>query len=152
MPLPFTSCDAHRDSIARMMCVCIPVVLQKRSSSDVLQNGHPFGVLRASFKNLSMGLFLMGCFPRDFQEGKRPTRHSGQRPIKVGKRPIEEGKRPMKANGLFSGTLPWWKTAPLKRPIKRSMIAENHRSVLQYRVIWDDEEWLKHKVVVTNST
>ena len=27
----------------------------------------------------------------------------------------------MKANGLFSGIPPWWKTAPLKRPMKRSM-------------------------------
>ena len=27
----------------------------------------------------------------------------------------------IKVNGLFSGTPPWWKTAPLKRPINRSM-------------------------------
>ena len=65
-------------------------------------------------KNLLMPLFLLGCFPWDFQEGKQP--------IKVGKRPIKEGKRPINANGQFSGTPPkWWKTAPLKRPIKRSM-------------------------------
>ena len=64
-------------------------------------------------KNLLMPLFLMGCFPMDFQEGKRP--------IKVGKRPIKEGKRPINANGQFSGALPLWGTAPLKRPIKRSM-------------------------------
>ena len=57
----------------------------------------------------------MGCIPGNFQEGKR-------QPIKVGKLPIKEGKRPINANGLFSGTPPWWKTAPLKRPIKRSMI------------------------------
>ena len=45
-----------------------------------------------------MPLFLMGCFPVDFQEGKRPLRtKSVKRPIKVGKRPINEGKRPIKA-------------------------------------------------------
>ena len=45
----------------------------------------------------------------------------GKRSIKVGKRPIKEGKRPINANGQFPDTPPWWKTAPLKRPIKRSM-------------------------------
>ena len=28
----------------------------------------------------------------------------------------------MNADGKFSGALPWWKTAPLRRPIKRSMV------------------------------
>ena len=95
-------------------------------------------VFRASYlsevKNLLMPLFLMGCFPVDFQEGKRPLRtKSVKRPIKVGKRPINEGKRPMKAMvlvgisvgylmGCFRAPQPWWKTAPLKRPIKRSMM------------------------------
>ena len=77
------------------------------------------------FKNLLMPLFLMGCFPVDFQEVKRPLRtKSGKRPIKVGKRPIKEGKRPIKAMvlvgisvsclmGFFRAPLPWWKTAPL---------------------------------------
>ena len=51
----------------------------------------------------------MGCLREN-----GPLRHSGKRPIK-------EGKRPINANGQFSGTLPWSKTAPLKRPIKRSM-------------------------------
>ena len=81
-----------------------------------------------------MPLFLMGCFPVDFREAKRPLRtKSVKRPIKVGKRPINEGKRPIKAMvlvgisvgclmGCFRATRPWWKTAPLKRPIKRSMI------------------------------
>ena len=62
----------------------------------------------------------MGCYPVDFQEGKRPLRtKSMKRPIKVGKRPINEGNGPMKAMvlvgisvgclmgsamGLFSGT------------------------------------------------
>ena len=80
-----------------------------------------------------MPLFLMGCFPVDFQEVKRPLRtKSGKRPIKVGKRPINEGKRPIKAKvlvgvsvgslmGCFRAPPPWRKTAPLKRPIKRSM-------------------------------
>ena len=45
-----------------------------------------------------MPLFLMGCFPVDFQEVKRPLRmNSVERPIKVGKRPISKGKRPIKA-------------------------------------------------------
>ena len=84
-------------------------------------------------KNLLMPLFLMGCFPMNFQEVKRPLRtKSVKRPIKVGKRPINEGKRPIKAMvlvsisigclmGCFRATRPWWKTAPLKRPIERSM-------------------------------
>ena len=69
----------------------------------------------------------------DFQEVKRPLRtKSAKRPIKVGKRPINEGKRPIKAKvlvgvsvgclmGCFRAPQPWRKTAPLKRPIKRSM-------------------------------
>ena len=85
-------------------------------------------------KNLLMPLFLMGCFPMDFQEVKRPLgTESVKRPIKVGKRPINEGKRPIKAMvlvgilvgclmGCFRAAPPWRKTAPLKRPIKRSMI------------------------------
>ena len=85
------------------------------------------------FKNLLMPLFLMGCFPVDFQEVKRPLMmKSVKRPIKVGKRPINEGKRPIKAKvlvgvsvgslmGCFRAPPPWRKTAPLKRPIKRSM-------------------------------
>ena len=85
-----------------------------------------------AIKNLLMPLFLMGCFPLDFQEVKRPLRtKSGKRPIKVGKRPINEGKRPIKAKvlvgvsvgslmGCFRAPPTWRKTAPLKRPIKRS--------------------------------
>ena len=84
-------------------------------------------------KSLLMPLFLMGCFPVDFQDVKRPLRtKSVKRPIKVGKRPINEGKRPIKAKvlvgvsvgslmGCFRAPPPWRKTAPLKRPIKRSM-------------------------------
>ena len=33
---------------------------------------------RGSIKNLLMPLFLMGCFPEDFQEGERPSRHSSE--------------------------------------------------------------------------
>ena len=90
-------------------------------------------------KSLLMPLFLMGCFPVDFQDVKRPLRtKSVKRPIKVGKRPINEGKRPIKAKvlvGVSVGSLmdcfrappPWRKTAPLKRPIKRSMIYLSRR-------------------------
>ena len=63
----------------------------------------------------------MGCFSGDFQEENGALRHSEKRPIKVEKGPIEGGKRPISANGPFSGTPPWWKTALLKRPIKRSI-------------------------------
>ena len=92
-------------------------------------------------KNLLMPLFLMGCFPVDFQEEKRLLRTKsvkrpikvGKRPINEGKRPINEGKRPIKAKvlvgvsvgclmGCFRAPLPCRKTALLKRPIKRSMI------------------------------
>ena len=49
-------------------------------------------------KNLLMPLLLMGGFPADFQEVKRPlSTKSVKRPIKVGKRPINEGKRLIKA-------------------------------------------------------
>ena len=72
----------------------------------------------------------MGCFPWDFQEGKRALRHSEKRPIEEGKRLIKEGKRPINTNGLFSGTPPWWKTAPLKRPIKRSMMYDCQRTLV----------------------
>ena len=88
---------------------------------------------KKQLKNLLIPLFLMGCFPVDFQEVKQPLgTKSAKRPIKVGKRPINEGKRPIKAMvlvgisvgclmGCFRSPPPWRKTAPLKRPIKRSM-------------------------------
>ena len=51
--------------------------------------------------SLLMPLFLMGCFPADFQEAKRPLKtKSVKRPIKAGKRPINEAKRPSKAKVL----------------------------------------------------
>ena len=36
-------------------------------------------VVGGFFKNLLMALFLMGCFPGDFQEANGPLRHSGKR-------------------------------------------------------------------------
>ena len=48
-----------------------------------------------------MPLFLMGCFPGDFQEGKRPIKAFGKRPMKVGKRPIKEGNAPLTLMGSF---------------------------------------------------
>ena len=86
-----------------------------------------FGFL---FKNLLMPLFLMGCFPVDFQELQRPLMtKSVKRPIKAGKRPINEGKRPINAKvlvgvsvgclmGCFWAPPPWRKTAPLKGPLR----------------------------------
>ena len=100
-----------------------------------------------------MPLFLMGCLPVDFQEVKRPLRtKSAKRPIKVGKWPINEGKRPIKAKvlvgvsvgclmGCFRAPPPWRKTAPLKRPIKRSMkIQQLAPYYFQYRrVLWESQ-------------
>ena len=59
--------------------------------------------------------------------------------IEAGKRPINEGKRSIKAKvlvgvsvgclmGCFRAPPPWRKTAPLKRPIKRSMTIPTHSS------------------------
>ena len=95
-----------------------------------------------NFKNLLMPLFLMGCFPVDFQDAKRPLRtKSVKRPIKVGKRPINKGKRPIKNKvlvgvsvgslmGCFRAPPPWRKTAPLKRPTKRSMKIRGRESAI----------------------
>ena len=73
-------------------------------------------------------LWVMGCFPMDFQEVKRPLKtKSVKRPIKVGKRPINEGKRPIKAKvlvgvsvdclmgWLFSGTPAMAENDPFKK-------------------------------------
>ena len=59
---------------------------------------------------------VQGGFKRE--NGPLSLRDPGKRPIKVGERPITEIKRPIKANGLFSGTSRWCKTAPLKRAVK----------------------------------
>ena len=71
-------------------------------------SGSEFGENRSFFKNLLVPIFLQGIFKRE----NGPLRYSGKRLIEVAKRSIEEGKRPINANGQFSGTLPWWKTAP----------------------------------------
>ena len=105
---------AHRGRIARFG----PLVAKKTFSH---------------LKNLLMRLFLMGCFQGIVETENGPLRRNrGKRPIKVGKRPIKEGKQPIKAMvlvgisvgclmGCFLAPPPWRKTAPLKRPIKRSM-------------------------------
>ena len=81
-----------------------------------------------------MPLFLTGCFPVDFQEVKRPLRAKlGNTPLRVENGPLSRGNGPLKAMvlvgisvGCLMGCFPapplWRKTAPLKRPIKRSMI------------------------------
>ena len=49
-------------------------------------NRQKFRREKQKVKNLLMPLFLMGCFPVDFQDVKRPLRtKSVKRPIKVGK-------------------------------------------------------------------
>ena len=105
-----------------------------------------------------MPLFLMGCFPVDFQKVKRPLRTKlVKRPIKVGKRPIKEGKRPIKAMvlvgisvgslmGCFRAPPPWRKTAPLKRPIKRSMILASFEQVIQ-----DKNALISHRLALFRS-
>ena len=35
-------------------------------------------MVNVQFKNLLMRLFLMGCFPGDFREGKRPIKALGE--------------------------------------------------------------------------
>ena len=94
--------------------------------------GH--GVLRIKAQEPVNAPFLNGLSSNGFSRGvKRPLRtKSAKRPIEVGKRAINEGKRPFKAMvlvgisvgcvmGCFRAPPPWRKTAPLKRPIKRSM-------------------------------
>ena len=79
--------------------------------------------------------FLNGLFSSGFSRRKTaPYRtKSVKRPIKAGKRPINEGKRPIKAKvlvgvsvgslmGCFRAPPTWRKAAPLKRPIKRSIM------------------------------
>ena len=92
---------------------------------DLLEKSQPNTVRNEMIKNLLMPLFLLGCFPMDSQEAKRPLRtKSVKHPIKVGQRPINEGKRPIKAvvlvgisvgclMGCFRAPPPWRKTAPL---------------------------------------
>ena len=48
-------------------------------------------------KNLLMGLFLMGCFAVDFQEGKLPLKtNSVNSPLRSRKGPLQSGKGPLR--------------------------------------------------------
>ena len=67
---------------------------------------------------LGVGVFsLRPIFQGIFKRENGALRNVGKWPIKVRKRPIKVRKRPIDANGQFSGTPPWWKTAPLKGPL-----------------------------------
>ena len=82
------ACERRRESLTQSMPISF---FARRTLRDTLMSRGK------NFKNLLMPLFLMGCFPVDFQEVKRPLRtKSVKRPIKVGKRPINEGKRPLR--------------------------------------------------------
>ena len=98
----------------------------------------------------------------DFQEVKRPLRmKSVKHPIKVGKRPINEGKRPIKAKvlvgvsevgclmGSFRAPHPWRKTAPLKRPIKRSMTSSGGECSVKRFGFRPESQSYRPKVEVT---
>ena len=69
---------------------------------------------------LLMHLFLMGCFPVDLQEVKRPLRPSG--PSRAWCRAGWHFSRLL--NGRFSGTPAMAENGPSKRPTKRSMTPE----------------------------
>ena len=62
----------------------------------------------------------MGCFPRDFKSENGPLRHTGKGPLRSENGPSRSGNAPSRLMGCFQAP-PWWKTAPLKRPIQRSM-------------------------------
>ena len=79
----------------------LPGDLAVKNVGEFLVNFSGLSLPGSKLKNLLMPLFLMGCFPVDFQDVKWPLRtKSVKRPIKVGKRPINEGKRPIKAKVL----------------------------------------------------
>ena len=66
--------------------------------------------------------FLNRLFAREYSRGK--TAHQGIRgngPLRSENGPLRRGNPPLRVMGCFPGTSSWWKTAPLKRPIKRSM-------------------------------
>ena len=102
-----------------------------RSTFSVFPSQKPAAIAGVCQSQQEIATYFGGTNPkqsRDCQEpldapflndGNGPLRHSGRRPIKVGKRSIKEGKWPIKVNGLFSGTTPHWKRAPLKGPIIR---------------------------------
>ena len=119
-------CIAHLWNV----CVCSMQAKRPKRSAPLIAIHHS----PIALKSLLMPLFLMGCFPGDFRERKRPIKaKSAKRPIKVGRRPIKEGKWPIEAMvlvgisvgclmGCFLAPPPWQKTATLKRPIKGSMM------------------------------
>ena len=94
----------------------------------------------ARLKNLLMPPFLlMGCYPGDFREAKRPFRtKSGKRPIKVGKRPIE-GKRPVKAIVLVGISATSWHFSGLLHGLFSGTpaMAENGASEKAHREVYD---------------
>ena len=54
------------------------------------------------FKNLFMPLFLMGCFPGDFQEGKRPIKAFGENsPLRSENGPLRRGNALLALMGSF---------------------------------------------------
>ena len=110
---------------------------------------HPCG--DPNLKNL-LPLFLMGSFPVDFQEVKRPLRtKSGKRPIKVGKRPIKVMVLVSMSVGCLMGCFrappPWWKTAPLKRPMNWSMTIALHSVAhrVSHQIPADSESEMPHQ-------
>ena len=62
----------------------------------------------------------MGCFPRDFEEKKTGHEAFGDSP---------EKKRPININGQFLGTPLRWKTAPLRRPIKKQFSNNDNTAI-----------------------
>ena len=113
------SCELH----ARIASADRPAKMLASDSPPVRESTHHSKTIMTTttINNLLMPLLLMGCFPVDFQEAKRPLRtKSVKRPLHVGKRPIYEGKRPIKAvvlvgvavsclMGCFRAPPPWRK-------------------------------------------
>ena len=91
------------------------------SRESIRANRFAKRVFLKHFQEPLLPLFLMGCFPGDFQEGKLPTKPFGKTTHQGRKTAHQGAETPINANGQFVGTHPCWKIAPLKRPIKRSM-------------------------------
>ena len=96
---------------------------------DLILNrlGPEKGYDRAEYLLMQLFLKRRAVFLLDLQEVNRPLgTKSVKRPIKVGKRPINPtvlvGISVGCLMGYFRAPPPWRKAAPLKRPIKRSMM------------------------------
>ena len=77
-------------------------------------------VLQWIFKRENGPLRHSGKGPLRRENG--PLRNSGKGPLRRESGPLRHsGKGPISADGQFSGTPPWSRTAPLNKPIKRSM-------------------------------